>query len=281
MARAKKTERADARRRYRAQTSAESGEAAAGGSGSATPAGQGSQEPAPTGFAGILSSIKRPNVGADLRAIPSVLRARPWILAPFAGVIVGAVLATTTTPDSGSLEATAVALLLAQPTLLYFLVGYLAPRGSYIFGAVLGLAASGLYVLIVLNRVGATSTETGDLASGALSYVMIQVISGALFAGFASWYRDFLRTAGTRNRQRAEERRREQERKDREARRTASRPPAAAVPKPSASAPKPAAAPTGGTTAASTTGTLKDVGPAAPPRESAVQSILGRFRPGR
>jgi hypothetical protein len=274
LARAKKTERADARRRYRAQTSAEAAGDAAGGSGSASgaPAGRGSQEPAPTGLGGILASIKRPNVAADLRAAPSVLRARPWILAPFGLVIVGAALAMTTTPATGSLEATAVALLLGQPTLLYFLVGYLAPRGSYIFGAVLGLAASALYVTIVLVRLDPATSGAGDVAGGALSYVMIQAVSGALFAGFASWYREFLRSAGARNRERAEERRRQQER---EARRPASKP-AATPPKPAGTGPKPATAPRG-----ATTGSLQDVAPVGPPEQSAVRSLLNRFRPGR
>jgi hypothetical protein len=202
-----------------------------------------------------LSSIKRPDVLADLRAAPAVLLARPWILAPFGLVIVGAFLAATGNMASGSIEATAVALLLAQPTLLYFVVGYLAPRGSYIFGAVLGLFAAVLYVVIVLNKLGPDVTG-GDITTGALSYVLIQVMSGGLFAGFASWYRSFLRSAGERNRQRSEERRRAEQR---EQRRTASKP--AASPKPQ---PQPAAPASPG-----------------PATQSTMQSLLNRFRPGR
>jgi len=256
LARAKKTDRAEARRRHRAQVADETGASASGQTGAASPSGSGTGAPPPGGlFGGILSSIKRPDVLADLRAAPAVLLARPWILAPFGLVIVGAVLAATGNMASGSIEATAVALLLAQPTLLYFVVGYLAPRGSYIFGAVLGLFAAVLYVVIVLNKLG-PDVAGGDITSGALSYVLIQVMSGALFAGFASWYRSFLRTAGERNRQRSEERRRAEQR---EQRRTASKP--AASPKPQSQPAVPASP--------------------SPATQSTVQSLLNRFRPGR
>jgi len=255
LARAKKTDRAAARRRHRALVG-ETGTGASGQTGAASPSEPGTGAPPPGLFGGILSSIRRPNVLEDLRATPSVLLARPWILAPFGLVIVGAVLAAVGNLASGSIEATAVALLLAQPTLLYFVVGYLAPRGSYIFGAALGLFAAVLYVVIVLNKLGPEATGGGDLTSGALSYALIQVMSGALFAGFASWYRSFLRTAGERNRQRSEERRRAEQR---EQRRAASKP--AASPKPQ---PQPAAPASPG-----------------PATQSTVQSLLNRFRPGR
>jgi hypothetical protein len=255
LARAKKTDRAEARRRHRAQVAEETGASASGQTGTASSSESGTGAPPPGGlFGGILSSIKRPDVLADLRATPSVLLGRPWILVPFGLVIVGAVLAAVGNMAAGSIEATAVALLLAQPTLLYFVVGYLAPRGSYIFGAVLGLFAAVLYVIIVLNKLG-PDVSGGDVTSGALSYVMIQVISGALFAGFASWYRSFLRSAGERNRQRAEERRKAEQR---EQRRTATAKP---QPKPQ---PQSAAAP-----------------PQAHATQSAAQSLLNRFRPGR
>ena len=225
MARAKKTDRAEARRRHRALMAQAAQAEAAGPSESTASTATEPASPPPGSLGGILSSIRRPDLLADLRAVPSLIRSRRWLLVPYGLVIVGAGLATTTTATSGSIEASAVALLLAQPTLLYFLVGYLAPRGSYIFGAVLGLLASVLYVTIVLARLGPEVTGSGgDLASGALSYVLIQVVSGALFAGFASWYRGFLRSATERNRQRAEERRRMQER---EARRSAAKSPSA------------------------------------------------------
>ena len=92
---------------------------------------------------------------------------------------------------------------------MYFIVGFLAPRGSYIVGAAAGLLDGVIVSAVALGQIGAfaptgtATSQTPDLGIMA-SYVMLQLVMGTFGAAFASWYRAFLRSTTARSRQNAE-----------------------------------------------------------------------------
>src|SRR5207249_46787 len=78
-----------------------------------------------------------------------------------------------------------------------FLAGFLAPRASWLLGAIVGLAAAigyTAYVLIVSgNLAGAAAVRPEVLRDAIIAAFVGSPILGALFAAAAAWYRRFLR----------------------------------------------------------------------------------------
>jgi hypothetical protein len=226
VARAKSIERAEARRRYRAAHSVQAQVVASPDTfaDEPRPATVDGPEPRRGIFGTLLTSFKRPNYRADLAAAPGIFVQRRLLWVPFL-IILGTaaiyaaspVFSSTSGTASNSWEAMIVGLFLAQPMLLYFAVGYLSPRASYVFGAALGTLSSLLYVGILVVRVGTpTVGMTGtDLVMSLISYTVIQGVTGALMAAFAAWYRDFLRSTASKNRVRTEERKKLERREQR------------------------------------------------------------------
>jgi hypothetical protein len=219
VARAKRTQRADARRRYRASLAeTETGESdlledgSATASPTATPAARkpARTAPAPTKRPGIATAFResfRPlDLRGDLRALPRLLT--HWsFLVPVAlsGAAVAAIpifgLTAITTTFYQYFSYTA-------PIGASFIAGFFAPRASYLIGG-LAAFASFLFQAIAFNTgafaaafVGAKDPTTGApidpnvIASQVLyQAATIGVLSGAFFAAAAAWYRRFLRTA--------------------------------------------------------------------------------------
>ncbi len=207
MARAKNTSRAQARRNYREQ-------ARAGETDVLDTNGIEVIETAPQPRPGMF---RMPNVLEDLRILPGMLR-REWKLwIPFL-MLFGAFLLALAywswhiVPESMAGLVSLVVSLVLQPTglFVFFIGGFLAPRASYLVGAVLGLVDGLLFSLLVLMvpaeataPPGSTpGTEPTGLEPGQLvAYVGIAVLVGILAAGFAAWYRNFLRSSQERARQ--------------------------------------------------------------------------------
>ncbi len=207
MARAKNTDRADARRRYRAATAAEveSDDVAVSAAAvprdarpSGTPKASAPAEPRP----GIIEAFRRAahpaDVRGDLRALPVILRTerRVWI-APGLVVLGGFFLLVPTLRDS-SVGVLAAQLLVVPPPLIpSFLAGMMVSRGGWLMGLLVGLF-SGIVFSIYVATAPATGSVaiTPELRSQALFYALtVSPLFGLATGAFAGFYRRFLRVA--------------------------------------------------------------------------------------
>jgi len=223
VARAKRTDRADARRRYRAvlaqQTESDEPPVEPGVSGASE-----AQEQQPRrGIRYAFSASFRPlDLRGDLAALPMLVRTRA-LLIPLAILVVTAVtwaIAESSLPPIGTdAGAGASALVLVAffgfqyfvmtpPIGGAFLGGFLSPRGSWLIGWIIGLVA-GVSVAILatvapssIDRVVGTSdaTRTAYAAQG----LLVSPVACAVFAAAAAWYKRFLELANpNRRRQQA------------------------------------------------------------------------------
>jgi hypothetical protein len=219
LARAKQTNRAEARRRYRQTLAQTTAEAENGDDSEATTApAAGAARPAPAGAQG------RPSIGSafrqayhqahyreDLRALPGLLTLGrpakipltqtvigvPWFLVSALLVIVGFA-AFALDPTSGGLLFQLLALPPGGPTLPVLLVGFMATRASYMQGFLIGLldlVLIGVYVTVLPSAVPQTGAGAGDvLVTAAITGLPTSI----LFAGAAAWYRRFLTLSSPR-----------------------------------------------------------------------------------
>lgn len=210
MARAKNTSRAEARRRARLEARAEDSAAYQDDLAEGEPG-----EPAtPAEAPARRSLISLPNFRQDLRDLPQILTSRrAMIIAPLM-LTVGFVLQLANSqamlPTGFGLPIPLVGwvsfaeigdfyvqMFFLPPALLtFFLAGYIAPRASYLFGALNGLLSGAFWAVLFL---------TGPLPDGAplpggtdtlalVGYVFVLNVGyGTFAAAFAAWYRDFLR----------------------------------------------------------------------------------------
>lgn len=199
MARAKRTERAAARRRYRAATEAEVVEPGATDDEPATP-----RRPAPArstgeavrlGIGGALRASFHPlRLREDLAALPSLVTHRSlWL--PVLVTIVSTV-AVVVTGGKDAITPFLFAYFVQTPALGgVFLAGFLAPRASWLLGAIVGLVAAVGYVAIlsiVPGAISPTAPGGAKLEEIAFSAFLLSPIMGGLFAALAAWYRRFL-----------------------------------------------------------------------------------------
>lgn len=217
MARAKQTNRAEARRRYRQTVQpnvladdamAEAEEGAATGAGNAAarqasrpaPARPGPAGPQRMGFMAAFRGAYHPaRPREDLRALPSLLR--HWsFLAGMGLVLFGAAVALLVPGYTGSAFAWELLVLPGSALAPQLVAGFFAKRASYLLGLIIGLF-QGIVFSVVLtqfaDRMGATlqTDQVGSLLT--LSFVT-GPLSGALFAAAAAWYRRFLALSSPR-----------------------------------------------------------------------------------
>jgi len=217
VARAKRTERSEARRRYRAATAGVAAEddlldttevpAAAVPRGSRERRPSSTAAPAPAtparaGFLGALRAAAGPvDIRGDLRALPSiVLRSRAaWV--PGLAVLATAVALMIPALASNSLVVMAGTVVLAPPPMIIsFLAGMLAPRAGWLMGGLLGLFAGIAYVIVVtintdvlVTPLGYTYVVTTDQkVSYAVSALVTSALFGVAVGAFAGFYRRFL-----------------------------------------------------------------------------------------
>ena len=176
MARAKRTDRAEARRRYRAQLAAEGreeelepaddGEPAREAQGSArTPPRRAAASPSPTpprpgiGYA-FRAAFRPANFREDLATVPQLVRHRSVWLPALISIGTTAVLLVTGGRDV--ISALVYQYFIVTPPIgAIFLSGFLAPRASYLTGAFAGLVgAVCLAVLVAASATGALGGGT-------------------------------------------------------------------------------------------------------------------------
>lgn len=205
MARAKNTSRAEARRNYRDQVRA------AGPDGIVEDDADVAAMPAPT----RPRMFQMPNIREDLRILPEMFRTRRLLWLPFVMLFVTFIAALLwiqglLPTDLGWLVSLAVELLL-RPTglFVFFIGGFLAPRASYLVGAILGIIDGILWALLGFLVPGSSVTADGQLVTtgaaltlgDAIVFILVAMVVGILAASFAAWYRNFLRSSQERARQ--------------------------------------------------------------------------------
>lgn len=212
MARAKQTDRAEARRRYR-QTAAEADVVEDGAEfdyGERRPAtgpkATQSRTPdrQPTGRVGFLDSFRLAyhpaHVREDLRALPELIRSRA-LLASLLLVVAGAVVSYLFWGYTGGQTVFQLVLLPGSALAPQLVAGFFAPRASYLLGLIVAFA-QGAATLLLLGLLASRSEGT-PLTADLLPNLLLQSffygpITGMLFAAGAAWYRRFLALSSPR-----------------------------------------------------------------------------------
>jgi hypothetical protein len=201
-ARAKDTSRSDARRRYREEQRA---------SAAVEPnvlADQVSPTAAPAPPASARPRIGIPDVRGDLAALPGMFRRKPTILIPFGLFLIGFAIdfgirtgALVDGEMAGSIAVLAWQFLyLPIPFIVFAAGGFLAPRGAWLVGLLLGLQYA---ILVTISSAippaegvapGMIVNVTGVILEFWAMSILVGVLSGALGA----WYAGFLRSSQQR-----------------------------------------------------------------------------------
>ena len=214
MARAKQTDRAEARRRYRQamqQEPAEEGleepadeaadSAAAKASRGRQPARPAAQQPARPGITSAFRNAYRPaNIREDLAMLPKLLR--HWSLyVPILMIVGGAVVAYTFWNYTGGQLAWQVLVLPGSGFGLPQLVaGFFAPRASYLLGFIVSIVQgiAGAILVLQLASVLGTPFPSDQMGTLLTQSFIAGPLTGTLFASAAAWYRRFLALSSPR-----------------------------------------------------------------------------------
>lgn len=209
LARAKNTARSEARRRTREQTRAELAaeqEPEDGGETSAATASAAAPKRRQMLF-------QWPDIRADVRALPEMFRTRRLLWLPFAMIGVGFVVALVLNGLPPEIQQWAFLYLQyffsPQALFTYFIGGFVATRASYLVGFILG-TLMGVLFAIAAALTGGLSEELlpggTDLLSAVGTVIVASIVLGTFAAGFAGWYRDFLRKMQQNSRDRQAQR---------------------------------------------------------------------------
>jgi hypothetical protein len=228
VARAKRTDRTDARRRHRAEQASVAAAEAETRSAAATPA-KGAAKPATTpprqrasirsAFGGAMRPL---DLRGDLRAAPRVLT--HWGVLAAVGVAVASSIVfvlstnelaqtidwTAADPYAGkqlgtvsNLSYLAFSLFVAPPPAAGgFLIGFTAKRASWLGGLVFGIAATICYIGVLQTPAGLLLTGGQPANAAIANAAAIAPLGAALFASLAAWYRRFLELANPNRNQR-------------------------------------------------------------------------------
>lgn len=196
MARAKRTARADARRRHRQEhgiqdrpdaTPLEDGA-------SPVPAARTTVDPAPGQRLGIAESFRRSfrplDLRGDIAAIPTLLRHKAFFIPALLTIASTAIVFATRGTDV--LSAFLYAYFIQTPAIgAVFIAGFMAPRASWLLGVLVGLLSAICYTVIIQSGI-AGAPSTGGAADVVAAAFLLSPVMGALFAAAAAWYRRFL-----------------------------------------------------------------------------------------
>ena len=219
MARAKRTERAEARRRYRATLAADplSGEtedadgasppAAARSNASTTGKQASGTTTERVGFLDAFRQSIRPvHVREDIAALPWITVHTKAIWLPFL-ITVAATIATAVTGAKDMVTGLLFTYFVVFPAIGgVFIGGFLAPRASWLVGVVIGAVSALCYVALGVSGLLPTPFAeqfTVNALGASVSAFIYSPIMGAFFAAAAAWYRRFLALSSpNRNRNR-------------------------------------------------------------------------------
>ncbi len=198
MARAKRTDRADARRRFRQvyddpNLTADDAELEETGSSPEPQARRSPSSPGrPISFRDSLGAAwHRPDIRADIAALPMLLRTRAFLI-PLGLVVVG--VAALLLLPSNAVARLLFEFLVYPPAMApIFIAGFFAKRASYLLGLIIavvdvtGYAVA--YAAVPALRPAVVPTRQEEYF---LSLLAVGILSGIFFAAGAAWYRRFL-----------------------------------------------------------------------------------------
>jgi hypothetical protein len=215
VARAKRTERAEARRRYRnyLQTLDSGFEEPAE---EETPPAKGARpvrQPAPAqprpgqsvgmGQAFRLAS-RQPTYRDDLRYLPTLVLRTNAVWVPGAISLAGLVYALTRTDyNDGSIQLLLGAVLATPPLVQPMVAGFLAPRATWLAGAISGVITAVCLEIVVVYWFGPTRhlanvpastvvVDGGNILGLTAQLLLAGVAFGALLGAASGWYKRFL-----------------------------------------------------------------------------------------
>ena len=209
MARAKQTDRAESRRRYRQASGHEAAvedldtEEPVVERGRQAPS-KGARQPQPSGRPGITTAFRAAYHPAhfreDLAALPKLLRHWSFFV-PIAMVVVGGFVAFTFWNFTGGQLAYQILVLPGSGFGLPQLVaGFFAPRASYLLGFLVSVVqgiVGAIFIFQLSSRLG--TPFPSDQLPGLLTQAFLAgPVSGTLFAAAAAWYRRFLALSSPR-----------------------------------------------------------------------------------
>jgi len=204
VARAKRTDRAEARRRYRAASAAETTEApdepedgpppkarSSTSSGAPRP----SNTPPRMGMAAAFRAAIRPmNLRDDLASLP-------WLAVHTRALWLPILIVLATTVGIVALPANALTVFMFQYFLLtpaiggVFIAGFLAPRASWLAGVVVGLVSAlclSFLTVFFPSSIYSTVPDSAMTQELVIQALILTPLAGAFFAASAAWYRRFL-----------------------------------------------------------------------------------------
>ena len=205
MARAKRTQRAEARRRHRAATAPideiddlgtdtpPSGSERS----AASQAAKSSGTPTRMGFADAFRQAIRPmHVREDLAALPWIAVHSKALWVPLLITLVSTIAIIATT-GRDTITQFLFAYFIQTPAIGgVFIAGFLAPKASWLLGVIVGLVSAACYSLLVVvfpATIYAAAPPTPEQARDvAISAFIFSPIIGGFFAAAAAWYRRFL-----------------------------------------------------------------------------------------
>lgn len=220
MARAKRTDRADARRRYRAELAArssderepaEDGDAAPDATRATRSARRGRPDAStrtettrPGFLDGFRSALQPANIRDDIAVAPTILRANKLLWIPFLLVVGSGIVALVPTLGAYQIPAFMVQTFIFPPPLIApFLAGLLAPRAGWLFGLLAGLVAAVMFALFAATTPGVSPAGSPSITPDVrLQYILYGLVTsptfGAAIGAFAGFYRRFLRSTSPR-----------------------------------------------------------------------------------
>ncbi len=225
MARAKRTDRAEARRRHRAAQGFTDAELDAADAEDATNAARSAPREdrparavantAPPQRIGIGNAFRlafRPlDLRGDLAAFPRIALSSKALWVPLgltlASAALVAIVGVTRTDLLSVLTTFVFQYFVFTPAIGgVFIAGFLAPRASWLFGVVVGLAAAACYAILILafpTQIGAVPPTDAEASAAASGAFFLSPVMGALFASMAAWYRRFLALSSPNRNRRA------------------------------------------------------------------------------
>ena len=228
MARAKRTDRAEARRRHRAATAPLDVEMEGGVESTSTAASTGrasSSSPAmstPGGRVGMGTAFRLAfhpvDLRADLASLPWLAVRSPALWVPALLTIVSGIIVWSVGVN-GALTQLVYQFFVMPPALGgVFLAGFLAPRASWLLGLIIGTLSAIVYSVLVVFAPLSIFTVAPDAAVArdlVLSAFLLSPAFGAIFAAGAAWYRRFLQLSSPNRGRRAEARKKSNDGKSR------------------------------------------------------------------
>ncbi len=209
MARAKQTDRAEARRRYRqaaATPATEEGDELDYGErrtdiGAGKPSAEAPRGATPRpGFGSAFrQAYHPPRVREDIQHLPALLRSRAFLGA--VGLILAGMAAVLAFPMyTGSAFALELLIWPGSALAPQLVAGFFAPRASYILGFLVGLIQGVVFIILMTqfsSNIG-TALPSDQVTNLFTVSFLTGPVTGALFASAAAWYRRFLALSSPR-----------------------------------------------------------------------------------